>query len=58
MNSLFFTVLILFLLNGCASGKFSLYEGTAKFEIPLDWPGPQKKELTPQKDDIHVNLPE
>ena len=43
--------LILCLLNGCASGKFSVNEGIARFSIPFNWPGPPDKEL-PSKEPV------
>ena len=42
-------ILISFLLSGCASGRFSLNDGWAKFSIPFDFPNPQKQELREKK---------
>ena len=49
MRLLVFEILILFLLNGCASGKFSVYEGIAKFSIPFDFPDMERQELRRKK---------
>jgi len=39
-------ILILFVLIGCASGQFSVNEGTAKLSFPFDWPGQQEEEIS------------
>ena len=44
MRFSFLITLILFLLNGCAPGSFSVDDGIAKFSIPFDIPGSQKQE--------------
>jgi hypothetical protein len=56
MNYLNIAILVLFLLSGCASGNFSVYEGRAKFSIPFDWPKPQKKGLLNQLDLVYVGM--
>jgi hypothetical protein len=38
-------ILISFVLSGCASGQFSVNEGTARFSLPFDWPGQQDEQI-------------
>ena len=46
-----FSVLLIsiLLLSGCAPGRFSMHEGSAKFSIPFDFPSPQKQSLQEKK---------
>lgn len=43
MKNLILLILVLFLLGGCASGKFSATGGKAKFSIPFDFPHPKEQ---------------
>ncbi len=49
MKPILLSILILFLLTGCASGLLSVNEGVAKFSIPFDFPKTQEQELREKK---------
>jgi PBP1b-binding outer membrane lipoprotein LpoB len=49
MKALLTEILILFLLSGCASGKFSVNGGKAQLSIPFDFPNMEEQELRRKK---------
>ena len=56
MRRVLILALMLFLLVGCAEGRFSVNGGRAKYAIPFDWPGPKIKNIVEQCDSVYVGM--
>ncbi|MBU0548731.1 MAG: hypothetical protein KJ838_00165 [Candidatus Omnitrophica bacterium] len=49
MMRIYFLILALFILGGCACAAFTVNNGKARFAIPFNFPGPETEETSSQQ---------
>ena len=56
MRGLLLSILILFLLSGCASERLTVWGSSAKYTIPFEWPTFQKQKLAKYRGIVHEGM--